>query len=467
MSVDHLPSGPGGSHVATRPGRAGNAVVSGVAWFDDRGETVNAHGGCVVEHEGRFWLFGEHKRDGENAFHGFACYSSTDLVHWRFERVVLARQPDGLLGPARVGERPKVMRCPSTGLFMLYAHADDLGYTDPHIVVAVSQTIDGEYELRGPLLHRGEPVRRWDIGSFQDDDGSGYLIAHEGDVYRLSDDYTEAADKVATGLAPGGESPAMLRTPEGYHLLFSNKTSWERNDNYYLSAQAVEGPWTYRGLLAPAGTLTHDSQCAFVLRIDEGQGVRHVYMGDRWSPRYQGSAATWVWQPLRTDAGVLSLPSFLPAWDAGSGEAVDLGGQRVEATFASRTPGAAIEVPFEGTGVAVEGAADDRSGFAHVQIVPEGGTEPVTQLLVDHASSAGHEGVRYLSPSLPRGRYTLRVEVRGEHHTWRDKSGRRYGSTDCRVAVTGVRIFDTRHDGDATDEPSGHDPASSAKESTA
>ena len=122
-------------------------VNNGIPWFDDRGEIVNAHGACIVEENGRYYLFGEYKSDKSNAFPGFSCYSSDDLVNWKFERVVLPMQPSGILGPNRVGERVKVMKCPSTGEYVMYMHADDMNYKDPHIGYATCSTIAGEYKF--------------------------------------------------------------------------------------------------------------------------------------------------------------------------------------------------------------------------------------------------------------------------------------------------------------------------------
>jgi hypothetical protein len=113
-------------------------IVNGIPWFDDRGNIVNAHGACIVEEGGKYYLFGEWKSDETNAFPGFSCYSSDDLVNWKFENVVLRVQKDGILGPNRVGERVKVMKCPSTGEYVMYMHADDMGYKDPHIGYATS-----------------------------------------------------------------------------------------------------------------------------------------------------------------------------------------------------------------------------------------------------------------------------------------------------------------------------------------
>jgi hypothetical protein len=412
-----------------------NSIINGVPWFDDRGAPVNAHGGCIVQEAGRYYLFGEYKTDDENTFIGFSCYSSPDLVHWTFERIVLPRQDDGLLGPGRIGERVKVMRCPSTGKYMMYMHCDDLGYADPHIGMAVSDGIAGEYQFQGALHYRGEPIRRWDMGTFQDRDGTGYLLVHDGDIYRLSADYTTADHLVASGLAPGGESPAMLEQEGRYYLLFSNKTSWERNDNYYLSAPSVDGPWTHRGLIAPEGALTHNSQCTFVLSLRRDGETVHMYMGDRWSFPHQASAATYVWLPLHIESDAITLPRFLPSWSPESAAETDLQGAELEIGFSSRERGAFVEVPFSGNQVAVHGSADQSSGYALVEIFDAAGDDRVHELLVDFYSLQAEHGLRYVSPRLPTSEYRLRITVTGEAPVWKDKAGNRFGAVDHRVTV--------------------------------
>lgn len=66
---------------------------------------------------------------------------------------------------------------------------------DPHIGYATCSTIAGEYKFHGPLLYEGKPIRRWDMGTYQDADGTGYLLLHGGIVYRLSKDYRTARKK--------------------------------------------------------------------------------------------------------------------------------------------------------------------------------------------------------------------------------------------------------------------------------
>ena len=121
-----------------------NLVVNGI---DDKRDIVNAHGAWIVEENGRYYLFGEWKSDKSNAFPGFSCYSSDDLVNWKFESIVLRVQPEGILGPNRVGERVKVMKCPKTGEYIMLMHADDMGYKDPYIGLVTCKTIAGDYQL--------------------------------------------------------------------------------------------------------------------------------------------------------------------------------------------------------------------------------------------------------------------------------------------------------------------------------
>ncbi|THV41985.1 glycosyl hydrolase family 43 [Glycomyces buryatensis] len=421
-----------------------NLIVNGVPWFDDRGAPVNAHGGCIVEEAGRYYLFGEYKTDDVNTFIGFSCYSSPDLVHWTFERIVLPRQDDGLLGPGRIGERVKVMRCPSTRKYMMYMHCDDLGYTDPHIGMAVGDSIAGEYRFQGALHYRDAPIRRWDMGTFQDREGTGYLLVHEGDIYRLSADYASAEDLIASGLAPGGESPAMLEHEGRYFLMFSNKTSWERNDNYYLSAPTVRGPWTHRGPIAPEGTLTHNSQCTFVLRLHRDGKTVHMYMGDRWSFPHQASAGTYVWMPLDIESDSIALPRFLPSWSPESFTERDFKGAELEVCFSSRERGAFVEVPFSGDQVAVYGSADRSSGYASVEIFDAAGDECVRGLLVDFYSLQADRGLRYVSPRLAAGEYRLRITVTGEAPVWTDKAHNRFGAVDCCVTVDRLVVSPSR-----------------------
>ena len=101
-------------------------IVNGIPWYDQNREPVSAHGANIIKDGNRYYLFGEYKTDSANVFTGFSCYSSSDLARWRFEGIAFSQQQDGRMGPARVGERPKVLRCPKTGEYVMLMHTDNL-----------------------------------------------------------------------------------------------------------------------------------------------------------------------------------------------------------------------------------------------------------------------------------------------------------------------------------------------------
>ena len=430
-------------------------IRNGMPWFDDHGNIVNAHGACIVEEKGRYYLFGEWKSDESNAFPGFSCYSSDDLVNWKFERVVLTVQPDGILGPNRVGERVKVMKCPSTGEFVMFMHADDMGYKDPYIGYATCKTINGEYQLQGPLLYQGKPVQRWDMGTFQDTDGKGYLLIHHGPIYRLSDNYRSIEMEVAH-VKGSGESPAMFKKDGIYYMLYSNLTSWEKNDNFYFTAPKIEGPWTKQGLFCPEGTLTYNSQSTFVFPLKRGNDTIPMFMGDRWSYPHQASAATYVWMPMQVNGTKLSIPEYWQCWDFNTLKPVDIlrKGKRVSmknikpavgwtenrGCFVSNAKGSVLAVPFRGTHVAVVGKSDCHSGYARVSVL-NAKKDTVYSSLVDFYSKYSEKAIRIMTPEMEKGNYTLLVEVTGIKPVWTDKSKTIYGSDNTFVTIDDLSLI--------------------------
>lgn len=433
-------------------------IVNGIPWFDNNGNIVNAHGACIVEEGGKYYLFGEWKSDETNAFPGFSCYSSDDLVNWKFENVVLRVQKDGILGPNRVGERVKVMKCPSTGEYVMYMHADDMGYKDPHIGYATSKTIAGDYEFQGPLLHEGKPIRRWDMGTFQDSDGTGYLLIHHGVIYRLSQDYHSAEERILNGLPKSGESPAMFKKNGIYFMLFSGLTSWEKNDNFYFTSSKIEGPWTRQGLFAPEGSLTHYSQTTFVQPLIRGNDTIPMYMGDRWSFPHQASAATYVWLPIMVEGEKISIPEYWNAWNPKTMQEENLLKDWKSIRFnklkfankltwdvsnegiSSKEKGSSFLLNFKGKKIALSGEANDQGGYARITISDKKG-KVATFSLVDFYSKVLNKGIRYVSPNLPNGTYTLKVEATGIVPAWTDKSKARFGSFDSYVNIEKIVVL--------------------------
>lgn len=433
-------------------------IISGVHWYDQHQNTVSAHGAGVLKEGTTFYLFGEFKRDDSNAFNGFSCYSSKNLSEWKFENVVLPVQSEGRLSKDKVGERPKVLKNPKTGEYIMFMHTDDLNYKDPVVSYATSNTIDGTYQFQGPLLFDGKPIKRWDMGVFQDSDGQGYLVMHHGDLYRLSADYKSIMQQITTQ-ATKCESPVIFRKNGIYFWLGSGLTGWERNDNFYYTAKSLEGPWEYQGTFAPKGTLTYNSQSTFVLPIQGSKDTTYVYMGDRWSHPKQNASATYVWQPLQIHEKRLTIPEFYQNWSisiqTGEWEKACFTGKIIEnndpeinyegswehhtqdedfSDSYANEKGDKLTYTFEGSQIGMVGVASSDKGYAQVTIQNAKGKEILSNV-IDMYCKYPEASLKFLSPKFPKGTYTISISVLGEHWFWTEKSGKKSGSSDVSVSL--------------------------------
>ncbi|WP_345950874.1 family 43 glycosylhydrolase [Mucilaginibacter sp. PAMB04274] len=443
-----------------------NAIYSGIPWFDNNGKVVSAHGANMVKDHGKFYLFGEAHSDTSNAFAGFNCYSSDNLYNWKFERIALPVQDSGKLGPGRVGERPKVLRCPKTGEYIMLMHTDNLAYKDPCVGYATAKSITGPYKFQGPLLFNGEPVRKWDMGTFNDSDGTGYLIIHSGLLFKLADDYKSITEKVVDNKWRGHESPAIFKKGGIYFWLASDLTSWERNDNFYYTATTLKGPWIARGNFAPKGTLTWNSQTTFVMPITGANDTTIMFMGDRWSYPHQASSATYVWQPIIVNGSTASISQYMEGWQINTSAAVvriidarNKGINRVNKTgiqykgnwqhtlsdtvLISRSDqkGDSFSVQYNGTQIGFYGQAGPDGGYARVILFDNKG-KAMLHAMIDTYSKYPVTGLRFLSPVLPKGLYTLTVSVLGEHGSWSDKQRSDYGSKGNFVSLEKITVKD-------------------------
>ena len=99
-------------------------IIPGEVWKDTDGNPINAHGGGLLYHDGTYYWYGEYKKGKtilpdwatwecyRTDVTGVGCYSSKDLLNWKFEGIVLPavkEDPNHDLHPSKVLERPKVI----------------------------------------------------------------------------------------------------------------------------------------------------------------------------------------------------------------------------------------------------------------------------------------------------------------------------------------------------------------------
>jgi hypothetical protein len=307
----------------------------GITFTDTDGNDVDAHGGGIIKVCDTFYLHGEYflATTTDNNFNGFSMYSSKDLATWKNEGIILPQQPSGQLGPNRKGERPHIIECPATGEFVLYAHSADTTYqVDKEVVYATSPTVNGKYAFKGSLTNAsGDIAAHSDMSALTDGD-SAYVVTESGWVYTLSSDchsWVSAKQYTAVNGTTGGiEAPTVFKAGDTYYWIGSDKTGWRANDDFYSTAPAMTGPWTYQGYLAPVGKLTWMTQSTWVVPVAGSQGTTYVYWGDHWygnqdttAPGKHNNLATYVFQPVVFTGTAIALPTYQVSWkiDVGAG----------------------------------------------------------------------------------------------------------------------------------------------------
>jgi len=335
-------------------------------------------------------------------------------------------------------------------------------YKDQFVGYAVSKNIEGPYTFKGALLFDGKPIKKWDMGAFQDTDNSGYILVHGGEIYKLSDDYKSVTEKVNENITTGFESPTMLKKDNLYYFIGSHLTSWEKNDNYYYTSNSIKGPWEFQGLIAPKETLTWNSQSTFVLPIQGSKETTYMFMGDRWSFPKQASSATYVWQPLTISGKSLSIPVYQEKWQIDlttgiqsvpkntdkilknnnkeikySGNWIHTANERSESK--SEDKNASFSIKFKGQQIGFSSFVGTENGYAKVVLTDEKG-KTITTSIIDLYSKNATETAVYKSPILKKGNYTLTVYGTGERPNWSDKRKSNYGSTGYYISVTQIAI---------------------------
>ena len=342
---------------------------NGAIWYDADGHVVNAHGGGVLAHDGKYYLYGEHKvygKFGNRAHVGVHMYSSADLATWKDEGVVLGVDNDlsSDIADGCVIERPKIVYNAKTGKFVMYFHLErrGRGYSDARVGIAVADGATGPYkfirslnptpgtypvnareedktpealerskrEFRVPLgsseegrkaliypahVERGQDSR--DMTLFVDDDGKAYLV-HSSEsnstlhIDELTEDYLDftgrwwrAAEKDWT------EAPAICKKDGWYYLVGSGCTGWAPNKARYYRARAITGPWERLGNpcegVNPANGQGPDRTWGGQSNyILKVSEDRYVAMFDIWRPDNQVDSRL-VWLPVVFGDGEITI----------------------------------------------------------------------------------------------------------------------------------------------------------------
>lgn len=328
----------------------------GALWLDTKGRHINAHGGCVLRDGDTWYWYGEHRAIGrDGGQQGVTVYSSPDLRRWTPLGLALSvsDDPESPIAAGCIIERPKVVKCPSTGKYVMWFHNElpGKGYSAAQATVAVSDTPQGPFTVvrsgrinpgiwpvnmpeaarhernttqerqpawtdewrrdvaDGMLVRRdfqGGQMSR-DMTLFVDpDSGRAYHIYSSEDnltlqIAELTDDYLSHTGRYIR-IFPGGhnEAPALFKHDGRYWMITSGCTGWAPNEARLMTATDIMGEWTQlpNPCRGPEANLTFGGQSNYVLDLGDGQ---YLAMFDRWRPRTLGESRH-LWLPVEFDA---------------------------------------------------------------------------------------------------------------------------------------------------------------------
>ncbi len=258
--------------------------------IDTDGNRINCHARSFTRVGDTYYMFGENRTGSTNNFRDFRCYASTDLSNWTFRGVVLTAQD---VGVTTVGTRVDVLYNEKTQKYVMYFKSKN---NQRKYGVASCSTIDGHYDF----IERAYPSSG-DFGDgtmFLDDDGKGYLVYsclmnnEDGVKLRhlrideLSDDFTSVGRNIWSLSAIEGdaetkrEAPIMFKNNGRYYIISSRTSGWDSNQQQYMHATSLEGPWTPAKNIGDR--IAYDSQASGMLTVKGTEGTSFFYAGDRW-----------------------------------------------------------------------------------------------------------------------------------------------------------------------------------------
>ena len=346
-------------------------ITPGKEWPDRKGEHINAHGGGLLFHEGKYYWYGENRpARGFTTEVGVEVYSSSDLMNWEDEGVALAVSEEAGHDIERgcIMERPKVVRNPKTGKFVMLFHLElkEKGYAAARVGFAESDSPVGPFQFirslrpnagkwptdfsrrdirkakklkeadykewwtpewreairEGLLLARDVPGGQMsrDMTVYVDDDGKAYHIysAEENltlNLAELTDDYLDYTGRYVR-IAPGGqnEAPTIFKHDGVYWMITSGCTGWAPNEARMFKAASLWGPWEQlpSPFVGKDAKKSFHTQGTYIFKV-EGTEDGFVFMADRWNPQSLKNSRH-IWLPIDFEADGTPVIRWVDSW---------------------------------------------------------------------------------------------------------------------------------------------------------
>lgn len=307
------------------------------------GNTLYSQGGGIFKFDDTYYWYGVKYKNAPNYvnnptkiynsgdtysdFESVTCYSSTDLVNWKFEGDVVTEADVsyrdemegvkaswfGRLGVAKVGENYVMMvqhECadPDDSLDALE------GYTEPsgqkgwskQVLVLTSDSPTGEFKWNqriNMLPYTGGTTNTGDQTVFTDEDtGKSYLVysygVGRGKIF-LAEIEDQGNGKFGLSLeknymvysGAGREGDCMFKYNGAYYICASDLYGWNASHAYYLKLDSLEDDYLKNRTTSTSMNLMdgcsddycHVTQTGFFYTVQGSKKETVIFCGDRWA----------------------------------------------------------------------------------------------------------------------------------------------------------------------------------------
>lgn len=317
-------------------------IYNDTFWKDTSGNNIYSQGGGVFKFGDTYYWYGVHyngadtyaanptKKVDDTSFKSITCYSSKDLVNWKFENDVLTPNTKNFGWTYWVG-RMGVAYCPKSKKYVLVTQYND------SILFASCDTPTGNFKVENVQDQITNVLKQGtgDQTLFVDDDGQAYIVCSNkggrGHQYisklRESDFlYAEPAVEVAKG--SGREGNCLFKYKGKYYFCASDLHGWNASHSYYMVADNIYGPYTsWKVMEGTDEDFSHVTQTVFFYTVKGTKQETVLFCGDRWSDFAGNGIGYNQWVPLTVNGNDVkfnslsewSLNAQTGEWQVGAG----------------------------------------------------------------------------------------------------------------------------------------------------
>lgn len=286
----------------------GQIIQNDVFWKDTDGNPIYAQRGGTLKLGDTWYMYGAIYGSATSYYNQWtgskatapggsaACYSSKDLVHWKFEGAVFK------YGGWFAG--PNVAYNKNTKKYVLIAQAGN------DVVFATADSPTGPFkqdhvETPSPITNSGTG----DATTFIDDDGTPYIICSSksgrSHVYVIplrASDYLACERPVEIFSGAGREGNCMFKYKGRYYAASSDLHGYNTSHTYYISSDKILGPYGKEKIMTNTDLdYSHVTQCGFFITVNGTVDTTVIYCGDRWSDNAGNGVGYNQWCPLTFD----------------------------------------------------------------------------------------------------------------------------------------------------------------------